>query len=227
MRNKTLLLSKENQDTENTGSQKEQEITIYAEIGNPEGLLKALSSEEQVQAEVKVDGKRRMRVRKTIKENDETTYELTTKRECDTEEGVRSFIEVTKEISPEAFEAFKDIVVAYQHKKRYFFQIEKMKIESGDQLKFLNVNDFRYEVDVFFNKEGQPGVWCKIDVEIQDLEKQLSDFGFDVDSFNVNISASKLPFEPKNFILMNENTSEEDKAKISELYDQYFLITNP
>lgn len=229
MKNKILLLSQENQKNDSAiknGVQKEQEITFYAEIGNPEGLAKAVSTEDQIQAEVKIDDKRRMRVRKTTDVNNNITYELTTKILIEAQDGIRSFMENTKEISQEVFEMFVLIVPSYQHKKRYCFQIEKMKIESGDNQKFLDVNEFKYEVDVFFNKDNQPSTWCKIDVEIQDLEKQMSDLGFDVDSFNIKVSASKLPFEPSNFILMDDNTSQEYKDKVSEIYNKQFLIFN-
>jgi hypothetical protein len=59
--------------------EQESEITIYAKIGNMEGLNQAAYIEKQEQAEIRTDiGK--VRVRKIIQNGRVPVYELTTKR---------------------------------------------------------------------------------------------------------------------------------------------------
>lgn len=208
-------------------SAKEQEITIYAKIGNPDGLKQASSSEEQTQAEVKIDKNRRLRVRKTVQPSGDTTYVLTTKLALDSEDGVRSFTENNANIDAATFELFVAIVPSYQRKTRYIFNIEKITVENEDGSASLDIDGFKYEVDVFLNAEGKPSEWCKIDLEIQDLQQKFEDAGVSVDKFNINVAAGKLPFDPSEFIIMDEDTSKEDRDHVSKIYDEQFLTFQP
>lgn len=206
--------------------QKEQEITIYAKVGKPENLQQAFAKEHHVQAEIKVDEYRRIRVRKTTRDSQPAVYELTSKVLCSNKEGVRSFIETTKAIDPDVFEMFLSIVPSFQAKTRYFFKIEKLTVNSGEGEKNLDLSDFKYEVDVYTDKEGKESQWCKIDLEIQGLEDKLKEAGVNTQEFNVNVTASSLPFEPSEFIVMSDETSQADKDKISNLYETEFLTFN-
>ena len=226
MRNKFAHLLKLSLENQPAISEKEQEITIYARIGNPDGLTQAYDSESQVQAEIKIDQHRRIRVRKTIRTSQEPIYELTTKILINNQEGVRSFIEQTQSIDADVFEMFKDICTSYQNKTRYFFKIENITVTQADSENSLNINDFVYEVDVFRNKEGKLSEYCKIDLEIQGLEEKFKQAGMDVGQFNITAKISNLPFAPTDFILMSADTSEEDKQKVSQLYDAEFLVHN-
>lgn len=204
----------------------EQEITIYAKVTDPDGFSQAIGSEEQEQAEVKIDDNRRIRVRKTTKTGTDPVYEMTSKTACGNDNGVRSFTENTITIDEAIFEMFKSACVSYQNKTRYFFNIERMTLSDGQSDNKLDVEGFKYEVDVFKNAAGEQSTWCKIDLEINDLQKEIESTGIEVNTLNVNIGASKLPFKPSEFILMDDQTSEEDRKKVFEIYNKEFLIFN-
>lgn len=226
MRNSILKMAIEQQEDLAVKAEKEQEITFYAHIQKPEGLEQAYGSEEHVQAEIKIDKDRRIRVRKTTSKDKEPEYTITTKVIRSDVEGVRTFDETTEVITKEVFEIFKNTVPSYQNKTRYFFKIESIKVTDAEGEKEIDLGDLKYEVDVFTNSDGKRSDWCKIDVEIQGVEQKLKEAGINVEKFNINVKASELPFAPTDFIIMDKETSEEDQAKVSELYDKEFLIYN-
>ena len=206
--------------------EKEQEVTIYAEMSEPSGLAQAYDQEEHIQAEIKVDETHRIRVRKTTKKEGTPTYHMTSKVTISNEEGLRVFDEQTSEISEEAFDVFMKVVDKYQKKARYYFKVEKLVISEGGENNSLEVDDFKYEVDVFTNNAGKQSTWCKIDLEIQDLQEKIKEAGINTDKFNLTVGAGSLPFKPTNFIIMDKYTSEEDITKVTELYNTQFLISD-
>lgn len=207
-------------------AEKEQEVTIYAEMSEPSGLAQAYDQEEHIQAEIKVDETHRIRVRKTTKKEGTPTYHMTSKVTISNEEGLRVFDEQTSEISEEAFDVFMKVVDKYQKKARYYFKVEKLVISEGGENNSLEVDDFKYEVDVFTNNAGEQSTWCKIDLEIQDLQEKIKEAGINLDKFNLTVGAGSLPFKPTNFIIMDKYTSKEDIAKVTELYNTQFLISD-
>ncbi len=213
---------------ENEKSQIEKEITIYARITNPQGLEEAYSREEQVQGEIKIDADSRLRVRKTTQKDQEPVYTMTSKIALANEDGLRSFEEKTENIDEPTFTLFIQSLSSYQKKTRYLFNIEKIVAESGEagDEKALSIDGFKYEVDVFTNTEGKTSEWCKIDLEIQDLEEKFKEAGIDVDTFNITVGASKLPFAPADAFVMSADTSKEDRDKLTQIYDTEFLTFN-
>lgn len=205
----------------------EKEITIYAKIGDMEGLNQATRIEKHEQAEGEfITGQRcRIRVIETTNQEGEVEvkYLLTIKaKDKDVEEGVVSCIESTIEVDKSFALAF---VKAGAHrlssKTRYVFTSKDVILSvDGEQHSIPNVI---YEVDVF-NKIDGSGVseWAKIDVEIDALEAYIKEHFEGMEDVKYTIKISHLPFKPIEGIMMF-NASEEQKAFIDKLYDIEYI----
>lgn len=205
-------------------SNKEHEIVIYAKIGDVEGLSKAKSKESHEQWEVKTP-KGRVRVRKTMKADIESTYVLTFKTK-DTEMGVSGNIEQNFDIDEKMFESFKALSDQGMIKDRYLFEVESVRVSGTDGERDILVKNMNYEVDVFFTTDetGKKtfAPWCKIDLEINPLMDEIQENHTDIGNFTLLIKAVKLPFVPSDMLLSTDQDVN-TKEQISKLYDQYFL----
>ena len=222
---KLLAMAFEQEIQEVVKKEREQEITIYARMKNPAGLAQANDTEQHIQAEVKISPTRRLRVRKTSINGQANEYTLTTKVNLGgSSENVRTFDERTAKISEEVFSMIRRTVESYQKKARYIFNVEKMTVTGNNQS--LDIEGMKFEVDVYTNSNGSQSEWCKIDFEIQGMEEKFKAAGIDVQDFNISLNIGSLPFKPTDFIFMSDDTSEEDKAKVKQIYDEQFLIFN-
>jgi CYTH domain-containing protein len=132
----------------------EKEYVLYAKIENADILKSASNSIEQEQWEVKIPkvfenaSGGRIRIRKTVKENN-VSYIQTTKTKVDTGE-----MEVELLTTEDAFNQFKLLATSGMYKTRYFFPIENTNL--------------KWEVDVFTLENGEQSRWVKIDLEVTD-----------------------------------------------------------
>lgn len=203
----------------------EEEITIYAKITDFSGLEQANSQQHHIQAEIQSDNGNRIRVRKTTIEGQEPIYEMTTKTNCSNDNGVSALLESTYGIDEDMFNSFVKVAGKYIDKTRYCFNIEGITVTDEEGEKSVDVGDLKYEVDVFKNGQGQVCQWCKIDIEVQKLPGLIENAGIDADQLKLRFNASKLPFSPEEFILTgDDSTSEEDKMKVKELFQNEFQI---
>jgi len=181
-------------------AEKEIEYVFYGRIVDFEELKNAQRSEEHEQWEIKIprtDNNAvggRMRVRKVVKHDPANPeYQLTTKTE--TRDG--HSIEVTVPTTVDNFRQFQALSERGMIKTRYVFEIEG--------------SDNIWEVDVFKKPGGGFWEWCKIDLEVDAMTKQVPPF----------------PIELANIIAAQEgNRTEEEENKIRSLYDYEFITKN-
>ncbi len=194
-----LIASLENEDTSGEFN-KEIEHVFYARITDFKQLDKADSVVRQEQWEIKLPltnnnaAKGSLRVR-SIKEKDKPTQYVYTTKIALNESGDK--MEVTTESNSEQFVLFKFLAAQGMIKNRYTFNLE---------------NGLKWEIDVYFNEEGNFHQWCKIDFEVPDRSTPVPDFP--IEFYDVIKGGAQL-----------QRGSAEDK-RVSELYDRYFLTKN-
>lgn len=180
------------------------EFAIYGKMTNPNELQKATKVIKQLQASRKgVTAGSQIRVRRsqeihprTFKPLEEMQYILTAKAPSKEREGLD---EVNSGCSEDLLKVFLSVAGEYMEKTR--FVIPEKRIS---QAKY-------WEVDIFYDAEGSPIEWVKIDLEINDS------------------SLKELPVLP-NLGLTNVIISRAGKYKNAEeqqfvgtLYSDYFI----
>ena len=203
--------------------EQESELTIYAKIGNMEGLNQAAYIEKQEQAEIKTDiGK--VRVRKIIQNGRVPVYELTTKRPISLN-AVKKNRERNKKINEELYDIFIDVCPVFQSKTRYVFKSEKITIKRENFNAEITTSDLKFEVDVFTKADGSISEWCKIDLEIDAINKILKENNIGVEDIKLVACISKLPFEPNNIIIDDGKEDDGEKKKLIDAIWKYeYLI---
>lgn len=184
----------------------EKEFTFYALIGNMNGLNEANTTEYQMQAEGYFEDKGKCRVRGVKPSKDDKSimqWSFTLKSKKDTDGAVTEY---TIPVDIEFARAFvktacKDEII----KTRYtFFSKEaNSKITILDKEYSYPSELLKTEVDVFEDNNGVANSYCKIDIEVQDLEKYLNDTYPDLRESNYNLRAcvkvSELPIGLSDF----------------------------
>lgn len=217
--NAFITLSQESQAT-NVQSGREDEIVVYAKIGDFEGLKQAQSKESHEQWQVSAPfGK--IRVRKTTKEGLESTYSMAIKTR-DSQTGVNGGSETEMDIDQTTFDSFKTISQKGMIKDRYVFPTSKITLRSDSGKKNVQVPDLKFEVDVYPDGKGGYHEWCKIDLEINSLMQAVKEIDASVDTAKLKVSVTDLPFKPADAIESGTD-NQEQKDLISQLYDKYFL----
>lgn len=222
----TILATEGINDAGVIAKSKEVEATIYARITKPQGLTEASGSEQQEQAEIKIDKKRRLRVRKTTRPGQAPIYELTVKIRTSNTKELTEATEQTQGIPVELYETIKSIVPNYQTKTRYYFNVEEIIVATSHGEKQVPIKGLTYEVDVYINDKGQVSDWCKIDLELQDFEDRLKAAGVKIASFNLKLALTKLPFRPADFIVIDSKSIDKNNEKLTQIYEHQFLRYN-
>ena len=192
-----LFAALENQDVANevslTTKATENEITVYANIGDAEGFKQALNKTRHTDylAKFEKDGcKARVRV---VETEDSKRLEYTIKIKNPGDEGaVASSTEYTIEVDEAFLEGFKSIAEAPIVKDRYVFETKEVTITVGEEkTKTIQVEGIIYEVDVFEKNTTQ----CKIDIEIDKVLEVIKDVSPGA-KVNILAKVSHLPFKP-------------------------------
>lgn len=232
MNNLKSLLNAAFEDAElENGSVKEKredEVVMYCEVQNEEGLSKAKSKESHEQWEIKTDNGR-VRIRKTVRDGVEPIFDLTFKTK-DSTKGIDGNIEKTYSIDSDMFESFKICATQGMIKDRYLFEVQKIQVKTSEGLKDIEVPDMFYEVDMFI----KPGViaeteakyepWCKIDLEVNPLLELIDKNHPEIGEFSLNIKVRTLPIQFGD-VIISTDTDVVTKDRITKLYDEYFLTT--
>lgn len=188
-------------------SKDEKEHVFYVYLNDFEQLAKAAAKEHQDQWDIKIPRTEdnvaggSIRVRKTthfdspVGKATKTVYTQTTKVIVN-DKGEKD--EYEQEVGSDNFAQFMMLSPYGMVKDRFTFPIEG--------------TDLKWEVDVYLKADGTYHNWCKIDLEVEDLNTPIP---------------SELPIAVTNIILGNpKKNSDEDKVKIRELYDTVFLTRN-
>lgn len=217
------------EDFEKVGSvttELEKEVVIYAKVGDAAGLEQALRTVFQEQAQIKTDTGS-VRVRKTTEQGKPLLFEMTSKLKRSAN-GVQSMLEETVVITEEVFELFRRAAPAYMVKNRHYYKAEAVTvIDPHGVEKKLPLDDVYYEVDIFYKKDGSTAEWCKIDLEIQNLEPLFESAGIKLtDKKKLRIKLWGLPFRPTAVVVEDDSPDVHKRALIDELYESQFLIKN-
>ncbi len=178
----------------------EKEIVTYGKIVDFDELKKADRKEKQEQWELRIPVKDNVyagciRIRCI----DDEKYILTTKTfKPDKGDLQETEIELDKEQGASMMEEFKKLSTGGMIKTRYFFNVPDSELV--------------YEVDVYYDENGEPKTWCKIDLEVTDMR----------------IKRPALPIEIKEAReIPAKNRSEEDQKFLERLMDKEFITPSP
>lgn len=183
----------------------ENEVVIYAKLNNMT-ILDSLTREDQEQYSFSfntsnTNGQLRTvcRVRKTVKDNI-VTYVRTTKVFSEESSPTQISKELPIETNEEEFNLYKTLCENGMIKSRFFLPFTTTQ------------GELTYEFDLYPNPSGGFHEWVKIDVEIPE--------GMVPDNESI---INNLPSELSDIIVKSSNNTDEEKAKIKELYENYFL----
>lgn len=205
--------------------QNETEITIFAKIGNLEGLNQAVRKEEQIQIEARLGAENHCRVRKTTKD-DSVEYMYTFKlRNATSNVPVASKREYNVVVDEAFFNGFKEAADKEQIKTRYIFESEKITLsyKENEEDKVLDIPDVIFEVDVFKKADGTISEWCKIDIEIDQVMQFLDQNHPELKNIKMNIKITHLPFEPKDSFICS-GPHDENHGRVADLYNHEYSI---
>lgn len=185
----------------NTLYQDENEITLYATIDNPDGLEQNDGIEKHTDyvAKFEKDGCK-ARVRTVVINDDEETkinyLTLKIKDQEEVHDAIASSKEYTVKVDDDFVEAFKLIAEDPLIKTRYIFNSKQIEIsyQIDGVDKTIEVENVKYEVDIFDKVEGK----CKIDIEIDNILKAMKEDDLDGKKVNITAKVSHLPFKPTN-----------------------------
>ena len=205
----------------------ETEAVFYARITNFDNLKLANAYERQEQYQIKstqesTGTKGSVRVRKITKDQTHT-YELTNKVKAAKGAVVGTDGEITTPITQDHFMMHKAICNSGMIKDRFTFNIKQIILTTDKGDKLLTVPELKYEVDVFFKEDGSYQDWCKIDMELDPLLKELSVENQQVQEFKLKVKLSHLPFGPVEVINGATMTPEQDNF-VRGLYDSVFTL---
>lgn len=200
--------------------QNESELVVLFKIGDFSGLKEAESVVDIEQYELFVPGKGRLRVRKTAGENG-TVFEHTIKPKGELKGGIRSGIEENVGVNASYFDTFGMIADKRFIKKRYVFSGKESIFEADDAK--LALPPVQFEVDVFTRFDGQPSVWGKIDVEVQDFMAILDTHpDFKGKEIHATLKISHLSFKPQEAFLVNDSMDGDQKKLMQRIWDEEF-----
>lgn len=202
----------------NSSKAAETELTIYAKIGNIEGLKSANASEKQVQVEAQLGKSNRCRVRETTKDG-KVTYVYTFKLKSDGDSAINSCQEFNQTVDHVFFLGFMKAADTVQLKTRFEFISKNVTLVIGD--KTVTVPEIVYEVDVFTNKDGELVEWCKIDVEVDGLLEYLAKHHPEIKDVKLNVKVSNLPLELSGAFIDSQKTPEQEKL-LNHLWDTQY-----
>lgn len=209
-----------NISTEAITSEDEDEVVIYARIGNRDGLAHATEIIEQEQAQVKTPTGS-MRVRK-FRSGRAWNYEMTVKTLISKGASV-SQKEKTTEVNNDIYRLFLSGCATKMVKTRFIFPIERCNVKNDTMSADVVLEGLKWEVDVFQTPTGQFSEWCKIDVEITSLRKQLKDAGLTVKDLKLALKVSGLPIDPQSYFFDDGSKTGPMRELVSTIYDTQFI----
>lgn len=199
----------------------EKEVVLYARITNPEGLKQATRFIKQIQGQI-MGPRSRIRVRREEFSDGKVTYQMTTKKPV-SHNGVQLMEETTADITEDAFKVFLIACDQVFDKTRYEFPIEKATVLTKDMQASVELENLKFEVDVFTTPNHKGVDWCKIDVEVQTLLPQLEAKGLKLADVDLNLKISGLPFAPVSFFVDTGEKTGPMRDLVTMIYDTQFV----
>lgn len=200
----------------------EEEVTIFAKIGDFNGFNKADDSANIQELNTFLPGKGKYRHRK-ISDGNGTFYVVNIKG---LGEGgvVKAALDEDLPSTAAFYEAGRAMADRLVIRDRFLFNGSPAALTIDDKEVLLPPID--YQVDVFHRFDGRESEWAKIDIEVNRLLDAIRSMGKDPDNVELTIKVSHLPFLPQDaFIVSNDNTPEE-KALIKKIWEEYSQSPN-
>lgn len=203
---------------------KETEVTLYAKIGDIQGLSKANAVETHYQWESQSRSNKYSRVRLTIKGDDKTIV-YTTKVKRDAIDGLHSSEECECLVNQEFLNCFKNVADQLLIKDRFEFKCDKLTLNmvNGQEERLIELPEVVYEVDVFKTKSGEASEWCKIDIEVDTLEEYIKSKYPELGDYKLLLKVTNLPFKPSEVIFLPAAT-EVQKEFVQKLWSDVFVL---
>lgn len=201
----------------------ETELVVFCKIGNMNGLNKAKGKIHMLQYETPIGLEDRYcRIRRT-EENGKVDLVFTFKLVVKSDDNSKTRIEYNNEVTEDFFEGFKKICERYNNKTRYKFIANDMLVRLNINGKEVdkNVEEVVYEVDVFTDRNGKISEWCKIDVELDSIKKQLKNMYSDEVEADILLNLESLPIEP--YSIMLEEYNKENKKLFDAIYAEHSI----
>lgn len=188
----------------------ETEATVYAEIGDMHGLDLCDSREEHLQIDNRLETKQTIRVRRTKFAGD-ISHDLTLKRNIGAVGNINRRKEYPTPITADFFKGFALCAQKAQVKTRYIYKSKNVSLTfmKGDLKKVVILPEVKYEVDVFEKEDGSISKYCKIDLEVDSINKFLAVAEPEIRKYNLCLRVSHLPFKPKNCVISTDQTKKQ------------------
>lgn len=201
-------------------SEDEDEVVIYARVGNRDGLARAVEFIEQEQGQIKTP-KGCTRVRK-FRTKSVWSYEMTVKRLVSKGDVVKQK-EKTTEITSDVYRLFLEGCDRKMIKTRFVFPVERCTVKNATMSAEVVVEGLKWEVDVFQTPTGAMSEWVKIDLEITSLRKQLKDAGLTVKDLKLALKVSGLPFDPQAYFYDDGAKEGPMRDLVTMIFDTQFI----
>ena len=88
--------------------------------------------------------------------------------------------------------------------------------------KEIEIQNIKYEVDIFRTETGERSRWCKIDVEIDSLLDFLDRKGISFDDVEMVVKVTHLPFKPEQCFLHSDGNEQHDQS-VKKFWDAFQL----
>lgn len=160
------------------------ELAYLAKVTQPDGFKQAAAVEGHLQFELRGE-KGRCRVRRTTKHGNHV-YTMTAKVKATTGDK-----ETTIQIEKPFFDAFAMAAGNGQKKVRHTYPSNKVTLTIPGQAPVILPN-IVFEVDRFYNNQGKPGKFVKIDVEVQSIVQYIKDNNLDIKQLKILVDFSSL-----------------------------------
>lgn len=203
----------------------ENEIVMYAKVGDFEGLKSSPNIEHHTQYQRREKDGVTSRVRKVEKKTYVLYYYTFKVPINNNNEGIQSNKEYTLQADSDFYKGFKNIAQNYVIKTRYHFVTRNVDLTIGEGVnrKIVTLPTMTYEVDIYYDKQHKAFDWCKIDLEIDNLRNTLKIDHKKIETVKIKIDIRSLPFKPKDIIL-DVNASDNDTKFIKNLWDNHYLL---
>lgn len=197
-----------------SASEAETELVFYAKLDSLDGLDQAEIIEKHVQFEAMLTTGHRCRVRQTIPIRGgpveaEPSYVFTLKSPNPEEQTVKSTIETNISVDRNFYERFALTATRGMCKTRYRFTGKVPVVSGGDG--DIALPPVTYEVDTFFNKEGEVVPYIKIDVELDAIADVLKGHNLTMDDVKQKFTFGSLPIQMSGVFLGDFATPEQNR----------------
>lgn len=203
-------------------NKKEEEITVFARVGDFNGFKNADGVANIQELSTLIPGRGKYRARK-ITDGNGTIFTANVKSEG-SGDVVRTSLDEEAPVTAAYFEAARTLADRLIVRDRFVFNGSTASLVVGGKEVLLPAIDF--QVDVFHRFDGRESEWVKIDIEVERLLAALRSMGKDVNAMDLTIKVSHLPFKPQQAFIVSSENSPEELSLIKKIWDEYSQSPN-